>query len=403
MARETESKWCRLLTLHYAVRSLAMSLASGFVGAYLLRLGFSLATALAIYAVLYLTRFAIRSVAAAVIRRLGVRRSLLLGAGLGGLQFLPLVYAESPMWLTIWILTVCVGDCVYFPVYHAASAVCGGNGRRGRQIAERLFSGTATSILGPLAGGVLLADAGPAAGFGLASLVCLSSVLPLLWLGDIDVGRLPSLREAVRLVDPVGLATLIADGWISAGTSIAWSMILFTSLGSSFGAFGTANSLAAIVGACVGLLCGERIDHGQSPRLLRVITAGLLAGIGLRAGVYWDAQLASVANAVGAGMTGIYSLLLMSSVYDRAKRTGEPYHFHLCAEAGLDVGMIFGCLTVATLVWVGVEPPLAVLPAALGVVVVFGCLRTRRPADAQGARVRIKADLLRARQFRAVV
>jgi len=71
MAHDIETKRCKLLTLHYVVRSLAMSLASGFVGAYLLRLGFSLATAIAIYAVLYLTRFAIRFGAAAVIRGLG--------------------------------------------------------------------------------------------------------------------------------------------------------------------------------------------------------------------------------------------------------------------------------------------------------------------------------------------
>jgi MFS transporter, DHA1 family, inner membrane transport protein len=400
MAHDIETKRCKLLTLHYVVRSLAMSLASGFVGAYLLRLGFSLATAIAIYAVLYLTRFAIRFGAAAVIRRLGVRRSLLVGASLGGLQFLPLVFAERPTWLAIWVLTVCVGDCVYFPVYHAASAVCGGNGRRGRQIAERLFSGTAISIIGPLAGGVLLADAGAAAGFGVASLVCLN---PLLWLGDIDVGWLPSLREAARLVDRVGILTLVADGWVSAGTSIAWSMILFTSLGSSFGAFGTANALAAVVGALVGLLCGQRIDHGQSQRLLRVVTAGLLAGIALRAGVYWDVQLAPVANAAGAAITGLYSLLLMSAVYDRAKHTGEAYHFHLCAEAGLDVGMIFGCMTVATLVWLGVEPPLAITPAALGVLLVFGCLRTGRRAGAGVALRHLKAGLLHARLSRAAV
>jgi hypothetical protein len=305
--------------------------------------------------------------------------------------------------LVIWVLTVCVGDCVYFPVYHAASAVCGGNGRRGRQMAKRLFSGTAVSVLGPLAGGVLLAGAGPAAGFGLASIVCLSSVLPLLRLGDVDVGWLPSILEAARRVDRVGIATLVADGWVSAGSSIAWSMILFASLGSSFGAFGTANALAAIVGALVGLLCGERIDHGQNQRLLWLVTAGLLLGVGLRAGVYWNSQLALVANAVGAAMAGMYSPILMSNVYDRAKLTGEAYHFHLCAEAGLDIGMLCGCLTVAALVWAGVEPPLTMLPAALGVLVVFGCLRSSRSAAPQAARVQIKPGLLHAGLSRAAV
>jgi hypothetical protein len=150
-------------------------------------------------------------------------------------------------------------------------------------------------------------------------------------------------------------------------------------------------------------LCGERIDHGQSQRLLWLVTIGLLAGVGLRAGAHWDVQLAPLANAIGAAVTGVYSPLLMSAVYDRAKQTGEAYHFHLCAEAGLDVGMIFGCLTVAILVWAGVEPPLAVLPAGLGVIVVFGCLRAGRPSGRKVAQVHVKACLPHARLSRAMV
>jgi DHA1 family inner membrane transport protein len=373
-----ENRRFNLLTLHYIVRSLAMSLAGGFVGAFLLRLGFSLATAMAIYAGLYLARFVIRFAAAVVIRRLGIRRALLLGASLGGFQFLPLLHADRPIWLVAWVLTVCAGECVYFPVYHAASAVCGGNGKRGRQMAERLFSGTAIAIVGPLFGGALLAGAGAAAGFGLASIVCLSSVLPLLALDEIDVGRLPSISQAAQLVDRRGIAALVADGWTSASTSIAWSMILFTCLNSSFGAFGLANALAAVMGALVGLLCGERIDHGQSERVLRLVIAGLLVGVVLRAAASWEVQFAPVANAVGAAISGVNSPLLMSIVYDRAKRTGEAYHFHLCAEAGLDLGMIFGCLVVAALVWGGIDPPLTVLSAAIGIVALFWCLHTGR-------------------------
>jgi hypothetical protein len=403
MAGADENRRCNLLTLHYIVRSLAMSLAGGFVGAYLLRLGFSLPAALAIYAALYLARFVIRFAATPGVRRLGVRRSLLLGACLGGVQFLPLVHADRPVWLVAWVLTVCVGDCVYFPMYHAASAVCGGNGRRGRQMAGRLFSGTAISILGPLLGGVLLAGAGAAAGFGLAAVVCLASVLPLLALGEIDVGRLPTVSQAARLIDRVGIAAVVADGWTSAGNSIAWSMILFTSLNSSFRAFGLANALAAVVGALVGLLCGKRIDHGQSQPVLRLVTIGLLAGLALRAGVHWQVQLAPVANAVGAALAGVYSPLLMSIVYDRAKRTGEAYRFHLCTEAGLDIGMVLGCLTIATLVWAGLEPPLALLPAALGIMALFACLRTARARHGTIGRFHTWPAIRRARLSRAAV
>ncbi len=65
--------------------------------------------------------------------------------------------------------------------------------------------------------------------------------------------------------------------------------------------------------------------------------------------------------------------------------------------------MIFGCLTVAALVWVGVGPPIAVLPAAFGVVVVFGCLRTGRPASPGASLLHMKAGLFHARLSRAAI
>jgi MFS transporter, DHA1 family, inner membrane transport protein len=392
-----------LLTVHYAVRSLAMSLAGGFVGAYLLRLGFRLQAAVAVYAALYLSRFVIRFGAAAIVRCLGIRTSLLMGAALGGLQFLPLLNADRPLWLIAWVLTVCAGESIYFPVYRAASAVCGGDGRRGRQMAGRLLVGTAISIGGPIVGGALLSSAGPIAGFGLASVVCLGSVVPLLRLGDVDVGRLPSIGQAIRLVDRTGIAAVAADGWISAGTSIVWSMILFTSLSSSFGAFGLANSVAALAGAVVGLLCGERIDQGHNEQVLPLVAAGLVLAVGLRVAAAWLVGFAPVANAFGAAITGVYCPLLMSVVYDRAKRTGQAYHFHLCAEAGWDVGMMSGCLAIAALIWTGMRPPLTILPSLLGIASVFWCLRAGRSAAGRAAMVHIKGGFHGAPQSRPVV
>jgi hypothetical protein len=259
-------------------------------------------------------------------------------------------------------------------------------------MASRLFGGTTISVIGPLAGGVLLSDAGAIAGFGLASVLCLASVLPLLRLGEIDVGRLPSIRQAARVADRTGIAVLVADGWMSASMSIAWSMFLFTSLDCSFSAFGAANCLAAVMGALVGLVCGRGIDQGQSEGILHLVVAGLLAGVALRASAAWIVAMAPVANAVGAAIGGVYATLLTSAVYDRAKRTGEAYQFHLCSEAGLDLGTVLGCLATAGLIWAGVRPPLAVLPATFGILVVFWCLHANGcPWD--GATIRAKSGL----------
>ena len=368
-------KQFRLLTIHSMLWSLAMSLASGFVGAYLLRLGFSLATTIVLYAALLGVRFAMRMVMLPIIRRIGMRKAMLLGASIAALQFLPLIRADNPGWLAVWIILVSAGECLYWPIYHAANAVCGGGGRRGRQIALRQLAGTVISVIGPLAGGLVLTCIGPGAEFGIATVFCLLSTAPFLCMHEIDLGAVPTVRRSWRVADPVGLWAFAADGWMCAGTGFAWPLILFSSLGSSYSALGWASSAAGIAGAAAGLAGGFSIDHGYRSALSRGVMLALLAGIVLRVIAGWVPSAAFAANVFGAAVGGVYYPVLMSVVYDRAKRSGSAYQFHLSTEAGWDTGAILGCLATAAVVHSGVTVTLAVLPAALGVAVIHRCVR----------------------------
>ena len=375
MKTDREGRQLRLLTVHCVLLSLAMSLAGGFVGAYLLRLGFSLATTIAMYAALLAVRFSMRAVMLPIVRRLGMRRAMLFGALIAAFQFLPLIKAEQPMWLSAWILIVSAGECIYWPIYHAANAVCGGAGHRGRQIAVRQMVCSVISVIGPVAGGLILTRLGPAAEFGIATLVCLVATLPLMCLGPIDLGTMPTIRQSLRVADPVGLCAFAADGWMCAGVGIAWPMILFSTLGSSYDALGWANSAAGIAGALAGLGCGKAIDRGHRSQISHSVAAALLIGIALRVASGWAPWAAFAANAVGAAVGGVYYPVFMSVVYDRAKRSGSAYQFHLSTEAGWDSGAILGCLAAAAVAWSGAPVTLAVLPAILGVVAIHWCVR----------------------------
>ena len=375
MTIDQEGRRFRLLMLHCVLWSLAMSLAAGFVGAYLLRLGFGVATTMLLYALLLTVRFGMRAVMLPVVRRLGMRKAMLLGTTISAFQFLPLLNADSLPWLGAWIVVVSAGECIYWPICHAAIAVCGGGGRRGRQIAFRQMATTAISVVGPLAGGILMTRLGAPAEFGIATVVCLVSAAPLLWIGTFDLGVIPTIRRSLKIVDPVGLCAFAADGWMCAGLGIAWPIILFASLGSSYDALGWASSAAAVTGALAGLGCGFAIDRGYRPLLSRIVTVALLAGVALRAAGAWAPGTAFAANMIGSAVGGLYYPVLMSVVYDRAKRSGSAYQFHLSAEAGWDGGAIFGCLATAAVAWSGVPLALAVLPAALGVLVIDRCVR----------------------------
>jgi MFS family permease len=383
MVTDQEARQFRLLTAHCVLWSFAMSLASGFVGAYLLQLGFSVATTILLYAMLLAIRFLMRTIMLPVVRRIGMRRTIILGTAISAFQFLPLVHADKLRWLAAWIMIVATGECIYWPIYHAANAVCGGGEHRGRQLATRQMARTAISVVGPVAGGLLLTRFGPGAEFGLATVVCLVSITPLLFIGELGLGPIPTVRQSLRVPDPVGLSAFVADGWISAGIYIAWPMILFATLGSSYDLLGWATSAAAIAGAVAGLACGRAIDRGHRRALSRIVTAALLIGIAMRAASNWAPEAAFAANLAGAAIGGLYYPLLMSVVYDRAKRSGSAYRFHLSTEAGWDTGAILGCLAAAAVAASGAPITLAVLPSALGAMVIHRCVRAEARATSR--------------------
>ena len=375
----------RLLTIHCVLWSLAMSLASGFVGAYLLRLGFNIPVTIMLYAVLLAVRFLMRVVMLPVIRRLGMHKAMLLGTVIAAFQFLPLIRANELPWLGVWILIISAGECIYWPICHAANAVCGGGGRRGRQIAFRQVASTFIAVAAPVVGGIVLTRIGPAAEFGVATLVCLLSTGPLFWLGNIDLGEIPTLRQSWSVSDPVGLCAFAADGWMCAGVGFAWPMILFSTLGSSYSVLGWVSGAAGVAGALAGLAGGFAIDRGHRRRLSRGVTVALFIGVALRVASGWVPWAAFAANTMGAAVGGVYYPVLMSVVYDRAKRSGSAYQFHLSTEAGWDAGAILGCLVTAAVAYSGVPVTLAVLPAALGVAVLHRCVRAESRVAARVA------------------
>lgn len=375
----------RLLTLHFCLFQLSASLAGGFVGAYLLRLGFSLPTALLVYATLLTARFGLRLGVLAVVPQIGLRGAIIAGAGLSALQFPLLNRADDLAWLGLWLLMVAVAESFYWPVFHAAAAVTGGGASRGRELGIRTAIGAIIGVVGPLAGGFLLGQFGPAVDFQIAAAVSMLSVLPLLAMHAIPAGPIPTVREALQVRDRVAFATFAADGLMSSGLAIAWPMVLFVSLGSHYEAFGMSNAAAGLVGAVAGIICGRAIDRGSRDRYLLLVSCTLACGFLLRAVASWSPVAASIANATGAAVMGLYSPVMMSVVYERAKQSGAAYRFHFSTDAGWDVGAAAGCIAAALVVWSTAIPSLSVLPAILGVAAIYRCVHLQtRLVDAPG-------------------
>ena len=365
----------RLLTAHCAASQASTSLAGGFVGAYLMKLGFSLPAALTVYAAVLSIRFVMRIVILPLVRQIGLKAALILGVVVGAAQFWPLSYADDPCWLLVWITTVALSESLYWPVLHAASAVTAGGPRRGRQIAARQAVCALIAVVAPLAGGWILTRFGPSADFGIAGLFLLLSALPVAQMSRITAGAVPTIRDSLRGVDRIGMTAFAADGWMASGLGLAWPMILFTTLGSHYEVFACSGSAAALAGAVVGMACGAGIDRGQRETYLLVVSVALAFVFVFRASASWLPLATHLANAAGAAVNGLYVPVIMSAIYERSKRSGAAYRFHLAAETGWDLGAVAGCLAGAAVAWVSTAPSLAILPAALGIVAIYACVR----------------------------
>jgi len=365
----------RLLTLHFGLYQFSCAMAGGFAGAYLLQQGLSLPQALASFAALLAVRFVLRCLSLVLVRRVGVRGAMIAGAAVLATQFWPLIHARDPLWLALWLFIVALGESLYWPCYHSAVAVTGAPDSRGRELGLRNAIGAMAGITGPLVGGVLLQRFGPAVDFGLAAGITLAAIPPLLLMAPLKAGEIPSLREALRTVDRRSLKAFAADGYISGGLMLAWPMALFVSLGSQYESLGVANALASLVGAGVGLVAGRVIDAGRRDRALVWVSLALVASFAFRAFASWSPLAAHISNATGAAVIGVYTTVLMSLIYDRAKGSGAAYRFHFAMEGGWDAGAALGCLAGAAAALATGVPSLATLPSVLGVGVMYLCVR----------------------------
>jgi MFS family permease len=369
-----------LLTYHNSTYMLASSLASGFVGAFLLRDGISLPVVLLLYAATYLVRYIFRLSVLPVVRRAGFRSSIMLGMGIIALQYLPLAWADKPRWLALWILCRALGEAIYWPAYHAAVAVAGSVEKRGRDLGLRAALTAIGSILGPLAGGFMIATLGSASTFVTGFVISALAIVPVLFCREFAAGRVPGVRETLGDVDALGFAMFFTDGWMSAGWLIMWPLIYFLILGSHYETFGMANAAAGLVGLVVSLVGGRWIDRRRHDSWqLAWVCVALVGSIMLRATASWWPLGGTIANLSGCAMSSAYLPLIMSAMYDRAKRSPNAFQFHLAIEGAWDSGSMTGLLVGAALAWAAIgRVSLVVLPALFGVVSFAYCMRRER-------------------------
>jgi MFS transporter, DHA1 family, inner membrane transport protein len=334
------------LVVHATLHSLAWCFCGLFSAVFLLRVGLSLTEIFLVSAAILVLRLALRPLVLIVAPAIGLRLTLLLGTLLFAFQFPMLARVHGVGWaLGLFCGVSALGQVFYWTSFHAYYSALGDAALRGSQVGEREALGALAGILGPAAGGIMLAAFGPWPAFLAAFAIEIAALVPLCLVSEPPVARrVPgSLYGGAKS----GVWLFFSDGWIISSSTTAWSIVMFRAAGTRYDTFGGLLAAAALAGALSGILLGRFIDRGHALRLTWV-NAAVLAGSLIVKSICGEEPMAVAAVAIGTTLLGgLYIPALMTAVYNEAKASACPLRFQFAAEGGWDAGGTLACLVSA--------------------------------------------------------
>jgi MFS transporter, DHA1 family, inner membrane transport protein len=355
------------LVIHATLNELAFCFSGVFSAVFLLRAGLAVSEIFLLFGAVMLLRFVMRPLVLVVAPAIGLRRSLIIGTVLQGLQYpmLALVHGVAPALVGYCVISA-LGQVFYWTTFHTFFSTLGDSELRGSQVAERQMLGTLADVLGPAAGGVMLAAFGPWPAFLTAFVIEMVAAVPLLYVAEPAVARVAPAGAYAAAKN--GFWLFLSGSWIFNTSATAWSIIMFRALSGRYDAYGGLLAAGALAGAMSGMLFGRFIDRGHALRLAWVNGAILVGSLIVKA-ICGEDALPVIAVALGTTVVGgLYVPSLMTAVYNEAKLAPCPLRFQFAIEGGWDIGGLLACLASAAVC--AADGPLQIvillaLPAAL--------------------------------------
>lgn len=355
----------RRIYAHAGLQSFVEASGGLFVVGFLVKQGLSPSFALASFALVLLSRFALRAAVLPLAHRYGLRSVLLLGVVIRAASYimLPFVSGLGPM-LVAYILVTGLGSVLYWTGYHAYVSAAGDNAAMGRQVSIQQATTATVGIIAPVIGGVLLSWVGPLAGFAIIAVFQMLAGTPLLGAPNPTIN--PESRADPDIVR-FGRRIYFAEGLQSGCANVVWNLALFVTLGQSFENFGGALALAGVGAAAGSLLIGRLIDGGRAAHSLTLAYGLGAIVIGIKA-LAWATPLpALVATALGALVAPMLATAMLSPLYAMAQRSQCTLRFNMATEGGWDLGCSSAALVAATILHLGFGYTLPILLALVAI------------------------------------
>ncbi|MBF9150498.1 MFS transporter [Novosphingobium jiangmenense] len=337
----------RRIYAHAGLQSFVEGSGGLFVVGFLVKQGLTPSLALASFALVLLSRFALRAAVLPIAYAHGLRTVLLLGVGIraGSFLMLPLIGGLGPM-LVAYILVSGLGSVFYWTGYHAYVSAAGNNAEMGKQVSIQQATTAAVGIVAPVAGGFLLSGAGPEIGFAVIAALQLLAGAPLLGAANPEI---PRESRADPVIVRNGRRIYFAEGLQAGCSVVVWNLALFVTLRQNFESFGGALALAGMGAAAGSLIIGRLIDRGRGTHSL-ALAYGLGAAVLVIKALAWASPLSAlIATALGALAAPMLATAMLSPLYAMAQRSQCTLRFNMATEGGWDLGCSTAALVAAAL------------------------------------------------------
>jgi predicted MFS family arabinose efflux permease len=341
----------RRLYLHSGLQSFVEAGGGIFIAGFLVSRGFSFPAALASFALIVLSRLALRGLVLPLALRAGLRSVLLTGIAVRAASFamLPFIHEVGPL-LALFLAVSGLGSVLYWTAWHAFLPALTETGRGGQQVSVQQATSALVGIAAPAMGGLLLAHGGPDLAFAVIALLQLASALPLL-------GAPNPAIDPSAVLEP-GAASYARrlyfnEGFHSGCAVVIWNLALFATLGEHFDQFGAAMAAAGVAAAAGSLVVGRLIDGGR-PRHSLVIAYGAAAlALAAKGTALGHPLLAVAATALGALVVPMTSTAMLAPLYTMARQGPCLLRFSMASEGGWDLGCVSASLIAAALLALG--------------------------------------------------
>ena len=259
------------------LNNLAASMIMLFEPVFLYQLGFTLSGIMLYYAVLYSVYFFILPLAGKIASRFGFEHSILYSNPIF-IIYLAVLFLASFNHQLVWLAAVifAINKTFYWPAFHANFARYSSVDSRGRELSSLNAISLILTVLGPLAGGIILKFSGFGALFLICSIIILISSWPLVrtrekfvptdfsYSDSFDRLRHRKFRPAV--ISFLGFAEELL-------TLTVWPLFMFIIFKNSYLSFGAISAisvgLAILISYYIGYLVDKKNDrHLKNPLVI---------------------------------------------------------------------------------------------------------------------------------------